>query len=213
MIKIMCEPGDFEVITSYFIDKLAWEIKGNKIQTLIADHWEDDLKEKLMDAIEETEDGFIFDRYDQLGEEPYGFLSDFFEGCLHIVEELKNEFPDIAIDGYVFVNEYGVYDCTMRQRVFCTSEMESVDFIDQLQCINCLEWFDVDSCHILIHDDDIETPMDEDGCSLLPNVYHNGDVDAAWCICSEECKYELLEHVAETVGVDASRELEDILIR
>lgn len=206
VLKFTCNINDIDVICTYFIDKLSWAIKGNKVQTLVADHYDKDIVEKLMEIVEKNSDGFIFDREDLIGEEPYGFVSDFFEEHLSILEDVKSEFPDIGIDGYVFVNEYGVYDCVMRQRVFCSPEMDKVEFIDQLQCICCNEWVDANDCHVLIEDGFVETSTDEDGCCLLPSVYHNSGIEAAFCLCSEDCREDILE----SVDPDFARELDEI---
>ena len=196
MLKFICDASDFNIVSSWFIDELAWGIKTNKVQTLAADYWDDNINEKLMGLIRKTKNGFIFDEEDLIGEEPYGFVDDFFENHLHIIERLKEEFPSVGIDGYVFVNENGVYDCVLRQGVYSTPEMNEVQFIDQLQCICCNEWVNASEAAVLLSDGDVEIPMSEDGEFLYPSAYSNSGLDAAFCICSEDCKEDILEGVS-----------------
>lgn len=204
MLKFTCDVNDIDIVCTYFIDKLAWAIKGNKVQTLAADYYDKDVCGKLREIVEKTNDGFIFDKDDLIGEEPYGFVTDFFEECLSVVEDVKGLFPDICIEGYIFVNENGVYDCVMRQRIHATPEMSEVEFIDQLQCISCNEWVDTANALYLIEDGDIESPMDENGELLYPSAYSNSGVEAAFCVCSEECKEDMLE----LAGPEFAEELE-----
>lgn len=204
MLKFTCDVSDIDIICAYFIDKLAWAIKGNKVQTLAADHYDKDICGKLREIVEKTDDGFIFDKDDLIGEEPYGFVTDFFEEQLYIMEEIKTEFPELGIDGHIFVNENGVYDCVMRQRIYTTPEMNEVQFIDQLQCISCNEWVDTTNALYLIEDGDIESPMDENGELLYPSAYSNSGVAAAFCVCCEECKEDMLK----LAGPEFAEELE-----
>lgn len=204
MLKFTCDALDFDVISSWFVDNLAWAIKSNKVQTLVADYCDNNINEKLIGIIQKTENGFLFDENDLIGEEPYGFVTDFFESLLHILEEIKSEFPEIGIDGYVFVNENGVYDCVLRQRVYATPEMDKVEFIDQLQCISCNKWVDAADALYLIEDGDIEVPVDENGEFLYPSAYSNSGVEAAFCVCCEECKEDMLE----LAGNEFAEELE-----
>jgi hypothetical protein len=204
MLKFTCDASDIDIVCTYFIDKLAWAIKGNKVQTLVVDYYDKDICGKLREIVEKTADGFVFDAKDQIGEEPYGFVCDFFEEQLSILEDVKGLFPSVGIDGYVFVNENGVYDCVMRQRVYSTSKMEKVEFIDQLQCISCNEWVDAVDALYLIEDGDIESPMDKNGELLYPSAYSNSGLEAAFCVCSEECK----EDIMELAGPEFAEELE-----
>jgi hypothetical protein len=92
----------------------------------------------------------------------------------------------------------------MRQRVHTTPEMEKVKFIDQLQCINCNEWVDAADALYLIEDGGIEIPVDENGDFLYPSAYSNSGIEAVFCVCSEECK----ENMLELAGPEFAEELE-----
>lgn len=134
--------------------------------------------------IKPTEAGFVFDEKDLIGEEPYGYVSPFFEENLSLIKKIKCDYPNLGIEGYVFVKEYGGYDCISRQGVYTTADMNEVNFFDQRQCVVCHKWVNVDDAHTLLEDGEYE--FDEDEEWLLPSGY--GESGATYCICSEECE-------------------------
>lgn len=211
MLIFTCTNDDFEKVSKFFIDELTESIKSTEAQTLAVNYYDDDIEEQLEEILERTETGFIFDREDLIGEEPYGYVSDFFENCLYILREIKEHFPQVGIDGYVFMNEYGVCDCVMRQRVYSTPEMKDVQFIDQLQCIICGKWVDYDDAHIPIKEDEIEFDVSEfnEEEFILPSYYSKHEDPANFCICSEECKENLLEKMDPETALELNEFFEN----
>jgi hypothetical protein len=191
MLKIICKHEQMQDIIQYLSTEIKDLVISTDFEALTFSYMDED--EALDDAIWElfeessngiTFDGIIFDREDSIGTEPYGFVYDFFEGYLFIVKELKKKFPDIGIEGEVFVYEHGVMDYVYRQRVHCTPRMKSVKFIDQTQCTMCEEWFDVKDVDIIYEDDECGElyELNEDFC-MTPSGYFNGRKKAAFCMC------------------------------
>lgn len=173
MLRFVCgEDIRFDLIKS-LVSKVVECMKDFKLKSLAGDYWDENLYENIEGLIQTCDTGFVFDS-DLLGEESYGYVSDFYEGLQCTLMEIKNEFPKIAIDGYIFMNDFGAYECVMRQAVHTTVRMKSVKFTRQLQCIECGEWVNPKDAHtILTEDDEVET-------DLLPQGLYGKGI---YCIC------------------------------
>ena len=187
MLKFIYVPESVETVIKTFATGFEKIVRSTNLQTIVLNHYDNDLAEKIMELIEKTEDGFVFDGKDQIGEELYGYVSDFFELYLRLIDKMKFQFGSLGIEGYVFVNDLGSYECVLRQRVYTTPEMDCVEFIDQLQCAACGKWVDTKDAHALIDGDEMDGwPMIDDE-PLYPSAYSNSGVEAPFCFCSEEC--------------------------
>ena len=184
MLNFVCEKERSAEISKKFVEYIADAMKSNELTSLAGDHDDDDLLEKLTKLVTPTEIGFVFDEEDLIGEEPYGYVGPFFEEYLSSVEKIKSDYSNLGIEGYVSVKEYGVYDCISRQGVYTAADTNEVSFFDQVQCVVCHKWVNVDDAHTLLEDGEYE--FDEDEEWLLPGGY--GESGAAYCICSEECE-------------------------
>ena len=187
MLKFTYKPESIDTVIKTFISGFAEIMRSTRLTTIACNHYDKDLENNMMTLIKKTDNGFVFDEEDQIGEEPYGYVSDFFESHLNLLSELKSQFGSLSIEGYVFVNDLGPYECTMRKRVHTTADMDVVEFVDQLQCIHCFNWIDVKDAHILLEDDDIGEYPDRDGEPLYPGIYAENEVCIPFCVCSEEC--------------------------
>ena len=185
MIDFTCVAEKRQDVIDFIAKRLAEIIKSTNAQTLAVNHFDADIESGVKGIIENTDNGFVFDKNDLIGEEPYGYVSDFFYLHLKMMSEIKKEFPDVGIDGYVFCNEFGCSDCTMRQRVYCTPEDTDVSYIDQLQCLVCREWVDAEDTFERIYDE--ETVWLDDETCLFPNCYSDSGDGAVFCICSPQC--------------------------
>ena len=196
MLQFTCKEEQTSEIIEWFVKEFSDLMKHTELKTLACDYFDEDLEDEIRGIISLTPEGFVFDVDDNIGEEPYGYVSPFFESYLILLEEMKAKYPCLGIDGYVFVNDIGVAEYVLRQRVHTTPKMKKVQFIDQLQCIVCREWVDAKKAYELIEDEGIEYIYDaqenlEDGdCyePMLPSGWSNSGIEAVYCICSKKCQ-------------------------
>lgn len=183
-----------ETVINYLVNKLSDIVKGHELKTLAFDYYDKDLESEIRDLIKLTSEGFIFDEKDEIGEEPYGYVSLFFETFLWLLKEVKKEFLSIGIEGYFFVNDIGCTEYVLRQGVYTTKEWDDIKFTDQLQCIVCHEWINAaDSYRILKEDDlDFDVNTEDSGEWLYPSGYHTNKTEGEFCICSKKCEENLV---------------------
>ena len=204
MLTFKCK----EIIKDDTMDYLAKELvdimKSTELKTLACDYFDDDLYEKLIGIMHPTADGFIFDERDEIGEEPYGYVSTFFESFLMLMDEMKTKYPLLGIDGYIFMNDLGCAEYVLRQRVHTTPEMDKVDFVDQLQCPVCGKWMDAKDVYEALYDmegafrtEEIDGEIYEE--VLYASGYSNSGNEATFGLCSAECKekFENMENMFE----------------
>lgn len=187
MLTITCKHEEKERVKEQLVLSLSELVKDTNFEALTFSYMDDDdLCGNISELFEDIACGFLFDRQDSIGEEPYGYVSCFFEGWIILLQELKRMFPDIGIEGEIFVNEYGVMDGIYRQRVHCTPDMTEVQFIDQLQCVHCGEWVDATEAAELFEDAECSKlyEMNEDFC-MMPSCYHNSGIEVAFCACKK----------------------------
>ena len=191
MLKFKCDKNIKEEITEYLLNELKEIMESNEITTLAGNHYDDDLMDELEDLIKINSKGFIFDQEDEIGEEPYGYVSDFFESFLALIKGLKEKYPKVEIDGYFFVNDFGCAEYVLRQGIHTTKDMKDVKFIDQLQCTICGKWVNAEDAYKKLNEfddlyfgEDLEEP-------LIPGGYSQNESDACFCICSEKCKNKI----------------------
>lgn len=198
MLTFKCK----EIIKEDMMDFLAKELekimKSTELKTLACDYFDDDLYDKLISIMQSTADGFIFDSNDEIGEEPYGYVSTFFEKFLMLMDDIKEKYPMVEIDGYIFVNDLGCAEYVLRQRIHTTSEMDTVEFIDQLQCPICGKWMDTKDVYEALYDIESAFRTEEiDGETyeevLYASGYSNSGNEATFGLCSIECKEKLEE--------------------
>lgn len=193
MLKFTYNHESVDVVIKTFATGFEKIVRSTNLQTVPFNHYDDNLAEEIVGLIEKTEDGFMFDADDQIGEEPYGYVSDFFELYLRLVDKMKFQFCSLGIEGHIFVNDLGPYECVLRQRVYTTPEMDCVEFIDQLQCAACGKWVDTKDAHTLIDGDEMECWPIIDDEPLYPSAYSNSGVEAPFCFCSDECATAMCE--------------------
>ena len=174
MLHFVCGQDVCVELTKSLVSKIVNEMKNKEIQSLAGDYHDDKLYAKIESLVETCDTGFVFNS-DLIGEEPYGYVSDFYDGFRIILKEIKSEFPNIAIDGYIFMNDFGAYECVMREAVHTTPRMKSVKFIRQLQCIVCGKWVNPKDAHTILTEDDEEA----EACDLPQGLYGKG----ICCIC------------------------------
>lgn len=191
MLTFTCAPHKTDVVIYNFVADIMFIMMKYDIKTVPCNYYDKDLKDKLNALVTRTDTGFIFDQKDELGIEPYGYVSDFFDAYLRVITNFKKKYPDISINGIVFVNDFGSYECVLVQRVESAPNTETVSFFDQLQCVHCMKYVDADKAYEKIYDEEVF--WTEDGDCLYPSAYHqNGDeYEAVFCLCSEECKSAL----------------------
>lgn len=188
MLSFSCSSEKKQEIIDFLVEGIYDITKSTELKSLAFDFFDDDLKEAIYGVIEETEDGFDFDVNDEIGEEPYGYVSIFFESFLNLLEKVKEMYNEVGIDGYFFMNEIGCSEYVLRQRVYTTKEMDSVEFVDQLQCVMCLEWVDAKDAHKELMEDDLEYGINSEEF-VYPSGYHSGEETMGeYCFCSKECE-------------------------
>lgn len=127
--------------------------------------------------------GFVFDWGDQFGEEPYGYVGDFYFEYKEILDSIKSKYPDIEIEGHIFMTELGSWDCVYRESVNTTPRMKKIKYTRQLQCVKCRHWRDPKEAHTILSEEGYEEYMEENdlyGSSVLPQGL---DGRGWYCIC------------------------------
>lgn len=197
MIKFTIAQEQKQEVIDYVIESLASVIKSTEAKTLVANCYDKNLEENLRTVIEDEADGFVLDRKGLLGEEPYGYVSDFFDCVLSMIDDVKKKFPEVGIDGFFYAYDFGSWECIMRERFYCTPEDKDVKHIDQLQCLGCMEWIDAADAFETL--EDMEIVWLPDDICLYPNNYNNSGDEAVFCFCSEACKekFESMENEFE----------------
>jgi hypothetical protein len=193
MLKFICNKHDVDTVIEQFMTEFVSMVKHCKLQSIPFSHYDRDLEGKVQAVIEKSDNEFVFDREDLVGDEPYGQVMSFFECFLALLEDLKKAFPELGMEGYVFVNDLGPYECVCRQRVHTTKEMKKVEFIDQLQCVHCHKWVDISNAYRLLDDEEVEVWPCEDGDPMYPSAYFNSNCESAFCFCSEKCEQAMLD--------------------
>ena len=142
MINFTFNGEDKDKVINTLIDELNKVILSNNVQTLAANHYDTDEEriEALKELVSEDNEGFVFDEENKLGEEPYGFVYDFFCNYVGIIEDLKKQFPKLGIEGFIAVNEHGPMDWVHQNGVYATAKMKEVKLTNQLQCVVCYDW-------------------------------------------------------------------------
>ena len=198
MLTFKCKEIIKEDMMDYLAKELVDMMKSTELKTLACDYYDEDLYDKLIGIMNETADGFIFDEKDEIGEEPYGYVSCFFESFLMLMDNLKEKYPLVEIDGYMFVNDLGCAEYVLRQRIHTTSEMDTVEFIDQLQCPVCGKWMDAKDVYEALYDmegafrtEEIDGEIYEE--VLYASGYSNSGNTATFGLCSAECKEKFEE--------------------
>ena len=189
MLKFTCNISEEDDLMYIFISELEkivylTEFEGLTFSRLDFDEG-DVLWLKLSELSIRTGDGLIFDAKETLGTEPYGNISRFFEEYMNLLRELKSKFPNLGIDGEIFLNDYH-NNAVYRKRVFCTPEMNEIQFIDQRQCVFCDEWVDVADAYKLVDAEYAKNVFERSGCYSLPSVCNN-EIKEPFCIC-KNCK-------------------------
>ncbi len=187
MLKFTCKTNCTE-IQKYFLKEIKRLMKKHDIKTVIGNCYDKNLIEKLLGLIAETNTGFIFDKQDLIGVEPYGYVSDFFEDMIKLVRNIKSKYPGVGIDGYFMMLDLGAVECILRQRVEAKENESRCICYDQIQCICCQKWADVKDAYELLYDEDVFWTGDELNTVLYPSVYSNDEYGPTFCICSKECK-------------------------
>ena len=128
MLSFVCEKDTRDKIIKKLIEKLAEEMKLCKLETLATNHYDRDLIENLNNLVEiNSEESFVFDKYDAIGEEPYGIVYDFFEAFKMLLEEIKNEFPKTEITGHISINDIK-FNCCYETSVKTTKRANKIQF-------------------------------------------------------------------------------------
>ena len=182
-----CSPA----IQHEFVAEFVNLMRRLDIKSVPANCYDKDLSQKIQDLCQETATGFLFDEYDQIGVEPYGYVSDFFEAVLRLIRQLKDNHIEVGISGYFMMLDLGVYECVLRQRVEAKEYENGCMCYDQAQCICCQKWVDLKDAHTLLFEEEAFWMDDELNTVLYPSGYANGDDGATFCICSEECQKQI----------------------
>lgn len=195
MLSFVCDKKIQDDVIEFFVKKFCKIVKDTELKTLAFDYFDDDLEDEVEGLIYPTSDGFDFDTSDDIGEEPYGYVTPFFESFLYLIEKVKKEFPSIGIDGYIFVNDLGCAEYVCRQGVYTTKDMKDVSFFDQLQCVVCHKWINAKDAYKTIMEDEIDFDVNDGNSEewLYPSGYHNNGTEGEFCICSEECNEKISE--------------------
>ena len=77
MLTFKCKELIKEDMMDYLAKELVDMMKSTELKTLACDYFDDDLYDELLGIMRPTADGFTFDERDEIGEEPYGYVSDF----------------------------------------------------------------------------------------------------------------------------------------
>lgn len=142
MINFTFNGEDKEKVISTFISELDKAIMSCNAQTLAANYYDspEEREEALRELVSDDDEGFLFDEENQIGEEPYGYVSDFYLCYVSVIEELKKTFPKLGIEGGIAINEHGPMDWVHQSGVYATKSMKSVRLTKQLQCVVCFDW-------------------------------------------------------------------------
>lgn len=185
-----------KAVIDYLVNKLSDIVKSHELKTLAFDYFDDDLEERIKELIEINSEGFVFDEKDEIGEEPYGYVSLFFETFLALLRSLKKEFPSIGIEGYFFVNDIGCAEYVCRQGVYTSEEWNDIKFIDQLQCVVCHEWINAADAFKILREDELEFDVNGEDSEewLYPSGYHTNGTEGEFCVCSKKCEEKLTKN-------------------
>ena len=175
-----------EEIKNAFVEKLCARIKKCDLKTTEGNCYDKDLVHKMENLITLTETGFIFDANSMWGVEPYGYVSDFFDGFLLDIKALKKQYPVFGVEGRFWMNDFGAYECVLCKRIWGNPDDSNIQLLEQLQCINCHQWIDAENAYEKIYDEEVVWTEDND--CLYPNACNEDE--AVFCFCSEECKNE-----------------------
>ncbi len=193
MLIFTCSSENKNQIIDYFIQNLYDIVKQTELKTLVFDFYDDNLKEELYKLVEINSEGFEFDMNDGIGEEPYGYVTPFFESFLSLLESVKEKFSEIGISGYFSVLDLGCAESICRQKVYTTKDMSTVEFTDQLQCIMCHKWVDIKDAYKILNEEDLDFDVNtdigsSDGEWIYPSGYCSNDIEGAYCFCSKDCE-------------------------
>ena len=180
-------------IQTEFLDGIEQLFKKYDIKTVPVNCYDKDITEKLSKLVQETATGFVFDEQDLIGVEPYGYVSDFFEAVMRLVRNIKNKYPEIGIKGHFMMLDLGVMEYVLRQRVEAFENKPGCMFYDQVQCVCCHKWVDLQDAHELLYEDEPIWTNDALNEVLYPSGYSNGEDAATFCVCSKECSENLEE--------------------
>ena len=156
MLSFTCGQDVSSEIQEMLVSELTQAMKDTELQTLAGCYYDSDLAEKLRDLIVHYPAGFDFDPNDQIGEEPYGMVYDFYEAFSRILKKIKEAFPNLSMEGYIFVNYHGSWSCVYREAVYTTEKMKTVQFTRQLQCVQCKAWMAAKAAHTILSEEEYE---------------------------------------------------------
>ena len=178
-------------IQSEFIAEFVKLLKKYDIKSVPVNCYDKDITENVNSLVSETPTGFVFDQQDLIGVEPYGYVCDFFEAVLRLVRQLKDKHIEIGVSGHFMMLDLGSYECVLRQRIDAKENKKGCMCYDQVQCVCCHKWVDLNDAHELLYDEETIWTDDELNTVLYPSAYVNGDEAATFCICSEECNAKM----------------------
>ena len=92
MLIFTYDKASIDIVIETFIVEFAENMRSNKLTTVPCNYYDDNLEKNLMLLVNKTDNGFVFDENDEIGVEPYGYISDFFECYMHLLQRLKMQF-------------------------------------------------------------------------------------------------------------------------